>query len=77
MHQDTRDIVRKIWLMNLEEIPVPQVVAEKEWARVLARFVVNQLPEAVGQVADIRLTAAQITELQTAFENTLITNMGC
>jgi len=57
---------------------MPQaVVAEREWARVLARHVVNQLPEAVRQVADIKLTATQIRELQRAFENTLITNMGC
>ncbi|SRR6266481_1097043 len=53
------------------------VVAEKEWARVLARVVVNQLPEAVGQVADIKLSSTQIVELQRAYENTLITNMGC
>ncbi len=58
-------------------MPQTVVVAEKEWARVLARFVVNQLPEAVGHVRDIQLTTTQIAELQRAFENTLITNMGC
>jgi len=53
------------------------VPPEKEWARVLARIVVNQLPEAILQVRDIRLTSTQIVELQRAYENTLITNMGC
>jgi NAD(P)H-hydrate repair Nnr-like enzyme with NAD(P)H-hydrate dehydratase domain len=53
------------------------VVTEKEWARVLSRVIVSQLPEAVAQVPDIRLTTTQIAELQRAFENTLITNMGC
>ncbi len=53
------------------------VPAEKEWARVLARVVVNQLPDAVLQVPDIKLTSTQIVELQRVFENTLITNMGC
>jgi len=57
---------------------MPQtVVVEKEWARVLARHVASQLPEAIRQVPDLQLTAVQIRELQRAFHNTLITNMGC
>lgn len=57
--------------------PVQTVITEKEWARVLARVVVNQLPQALAQVRDVRLTAAQIAEIQTAYENTLVNNMGC
>ena len=57
--------------------PFQTVPAEKEWARVLSRIVVNQLPEAIAQVPDIRLTSTQIVELQRAFEGTLINNMGC
>jgi hypothetical protein len=57
--------------------PFQTIPAEKEWARVLSRIIVNQLPEAVAQVPDIRLTSTQIVELQRAFENTLLNNMGC
>ncbi len=53
------------------------VVAEREWARALARHIVNQLPDAVRLVRDVQLTDTQIVELQRAFENTLVTNMGC
>lgn len=58
---------------------MPQAVipVEQEWARALARFVANQLPQAVSQVSDIQLNSDQIAVLQSAFENTLITNMGC
>ncbi|HKV92095.1 MAG TPA: hypothetical protein VJW20_06065 [Candidatus Angelobacter sp.] len=58
---------------------MPQAVipVEQEWARALARFVTNQLPQAVRQVPDIQLNADQIAVLQSAFENTLVTNMGC
>ena len=58
---------------------MPQAVipVEQEWARALARFVTNQLPQAITQVNDIQLNAYQIAVLQRAFENTLITNMGC
>jgi hypothetical protein len=65
--------------MNLEEPPMPQAVipVEQEWARALARFVTNQLPQAVRQVPDIQLNSDQIAVLQRAFENTLVTNMGC
>jgi len=58
---------------------MPQAVipVEQEWARALARFVANQLPQAVRQVTDIQLNSDQIAVLQSAFENTLVTNMGC
>ena len=65
--------------MNLEDHPMLQDVipVEQEWARALARFVTNQLPQAVSQVSDIQLTSDQVAVLQRAFENTLVTNMGC
>jgi hypothetical protein len=53
------------------------VVSEHEWARTLARQVSVQLPEAARQVPGLCLTADQIEELRAAFENTLVTNMGC
>jgi hypothetical protein len=58
-------------------MPQGTFVAEREWARVLARRVANQLPEAIRQVRNIELTPAQVEELRRVFENTLITNMGC
>jgi hypothetical protein len=58
-------------------MPQGTFVAEREWARALARHVTNQLPEALRQAPDIQLTTAQVEELQRVFENTLITNMGC
>ena len=58
-------------------MPQGTFVAEREWARVLARRVANQLPEAIRQAPGIQLTAAQVEELKRVFENTLITNMGC
>jgi hypothetical protein len=60
-------------------ITMPQAVitVEQEWARALARFVTNQLPQAVSQVPDIQLNSDQVAVLQRAFENTLVTNMGC
>jgi hypothetical protein len=58
-------------------MPRGTFVAEREWARVLARRVANQLPEALRQLPDIQLTPAQVEELRRTFENTLITNMGC
>jgi hypothetical protein len=57
--------------------PQAAVVAEREWARALARHIANQLPEAVRQVPDLQLTEAQVQELRRAFQNTLVTNMGC
>ena len=58
-------------------MPQDVIPVEQEWARALARFVANQLPQAVRQVSDIQLNSDQIAVLQSAFENTLITNMGC
>jgi hypothetical protein len=58
-------------------MPQTAFVAEREWARVLARHVANQLQEAVRTVPELQLTDAQVTELRRAFENTLVTNMGC
>jgi hypothetical protein len=58
-------------------MPQGTFVAEREWARALARHVANQLPEAIRQVRDVKLTPAQIEELRRVFENTLVTNMGC
>lgn len=58
-------------------MPQGTFVAEREWARVLARRVANQLPEAIRQLPNLPLTPAQVEELRRVFENTLITNMGC
>ena len=58
-------------------MPQAVITVEQEWARALARFVANQLPQAVSQVSDIQLNSDQVAVLQRAFENTLITNMGC
>ncbi len=58
-------------------MPQGTIAAEREWARALARHVANQLPEALRQVRDVKLSAIQIAELQRAFENTLVVNMGC
>jgi len=51
--------------------------AETEWARALTRVIVSQLPQAIAQAPDIRLTTTQVAELQRLFANTLLTNMGC
>jgi hypothetical protein len=58
-------------------MPQAVLVGEREWARVLARHIASQLPEAIRQVPDIQLTDAQVAELRRAFHNTLLTNMGC
>ena len=58
-------------------MPQAVIIAEREWARVLARHVANQLPEALSRVRDIQLTADQVDELRRVFENTLVVNMGC
>src|ERR1700746_1345768 len=52
-------------------------VAEREWARTLARSVADQLREAARQVPNLCLTADQVEQLRRAFENTLVINMGC
>jgi len=56
---------------------MPQGTFEREWARVLARHIADQLPEAVHQVPNLKLTPTQVEELRKVFENTLVTNMGC
>ena len=58
-------------------VPQAAFVSEREWARVLARHMANQLQETVRTVPELQLTDAQVTELRRAFENTLVTNMGC
>lgn len=55
----------------------PAVVAEREWARALARHIANQLPDAISQVRDVQLSDTQVEEIRVAFHNTLLTNMGC
>ena len=64
-------------LGGVAAMPQTAVVSEREWARVLARHVANQLQEAVRTVPELGLTQAQVVELRQAFENTLVTNMGC
>ena len=58
-------------------MPQNAVVAEREWARVLARHMANQLQEAARTVPELGLTQPQVVALRAAFENTLVTNMGC
>ena len=40
------------------------LVAERAWARALARRVASQLPEAIRQVRGVQLTPAQVKELR-------------
>jgi hypothetical protein len=64
--------------MNMEEtMPQSVITAEKEWARILARNVASQLPQAVSKMRGLHLTPHQVNELQRVFENMLIANMGC
>jgi hypothetical protein len=58
-------------------MPQAAVVSEREWARVLARHMANQLQETVRTVPELGLTQRQVVALRAAFENTLVTNMGC
>jgi len=58
-------------------MPQGTIPSEREWARTLARHVSNQLQEAARQIPDLPLTPDQLEQLRRAFENTLITNMGC
>ena len=58
-------------------MPQNAVISEREWARVLARHMANQLQEAARTVPELGLTQAQVVELRQAFENTLVTHMGC
>lgn len=53
------------------------VISEREWARVLARHMANQLQEAARTVPELGLTQPQVVALRQAFENTLVSNMGC
>ena len=64
-------------LGGVSAMPQNAVVSEREWARVLARHVANQLQEAVRTVPELGLTQVQVIELRQAFENTLVANMGC
>ena len=64
-------------LGGVAAVPQTAVISEREWARVLARHVANQLQEAVRTVPELGLTQVQVTELRRAFENTLVGNMGC
>src|SRR5579859_4482626 len=64
-------------LGGVAAIPQTAVVSEREWARVLARHMANQLQEAARTVPELGLTQAQVVELRQAFENTLVSNMGC
>ena len=58
-------------------MPQGTFVAEREWARTLARHVANQLQEAARTLPDLNISPDQLEQLRRAFENTLITNMGC
>ena len=58
-------------------MPQGTFVAEREWARTMARLVASQLPEAIRELPNLKLTPAQVQELQRVFENTLIKNIGC
>jgi hypothetical protein len=49
---------------------------EKEWAKALARQLASELPAAVGDLPELRLTNQQIDQLRLAFENRLIKTMG-
>ena len=64
-------------LGGVAAMPQNAVISEREWARVLARHMANQLQETVRTVPELQLTDAQVTELRRAFENALVTNMGC
>jgi hypothetical protein len=49
---------------------------EKAWGVAIARQLASELPAAVRDLRDLRLTNRQIAELRTAFENRLIQSMG-
>ncbi len=52
------------------------MVREKEWAIAFARQLASELPAAVHDVQDLRLSKQQIAQLRLAFENRLIQSMG-
>lgn len=64
-------------LGGVTAMPQTAVISEREWARVLARHMANQLQEAARTVPELGLTQVQVVELRQAFENTLVANMGC
>lgn len=64
-------------LGGVAAVPQTAVISEREWARVLARHVANQLQEAVRTVPELGLSQVQVVALRKAFENTLVANMGC
>jgi predicted regulator of Ras-like GTPase activity (Roadblock/LC7/MglB family) len=64
-------------LSGTSAMPQNAVISEREWARVLARHMANQLQEAARTVPELGLTQPQVVALRQAFENTLVTNMGC
>jgi hypothetical protein len=64
-------------LSGVAAMPQNAIVSEREWARVLARHMANQLQETVRTVPELGLTQVQVVELRRAFENTLVANMGC
>jgi hypothetical protein len=64
-------------LGGVAAMPQNAIVSEREWARVLARHMANQLHEAARTVPELGLTQVQVVQLKRAFENTLVDNMGC
>src|SRR6476646_473074 len=64
-------------LSGTSAMPQNAVISEREWARVLARHMANQLQEAARTVPELGLAQPQVVALRQAFENTLVTNMGC
>ncbi len=49
---------------------------EKAWAVAIARELASELPAAVRDLPDLKLTSKQIQELRIAFENRLVQSMG-
>ncbi|HEV2691062.1 MAG TPA: hypothetical protein VGV35_21045 [Bryobacteraceae bacterium] len=49
---------------------------EKEWGKALARQLASELPGAVRDLPELRLTSQQVEQLRIAFENRLIETMG-
>jgi hypothetical protein len=81
---DRRDVMRGALALGgasllggVAAMPQAAVISEREWARVLARHMANQLQEAARTVPELGLTQVQVVALRRAFENTLVDNMGC
>jgi len=49
---------------------------EKAWAVAIARQLASELPAAVRDLPELKLTNRQITTLRIAFENRLVESMG-